>query len=269
MPKIKNAAPLDTALNEFVYTAIFKADYEQKRHLTGKFLKATMSEKCAKSFCDSSTREEKEIILTALGYEFCYILNATSNKFKVIQEVLPILETGKKGKISKEITERGFFVTTDKQLLRTLGLVGQITHSPSYFMDLEILRHGYNVRKWSKRYDGEKNNVYRGLDEAARAVALSYCNASLCLENAKLLFGCPTPAMRILLKLYASTTDVTDENLKDFFFGRVSGKEYGSAIRFLMDEHLIVRVSGTVSITGAGIKKINQYIYSVTHSNNF
>lgn len=259
---------MDTALNEFVYTVLFKADYEQKRKLKGKFLKAAMTEKSARFFSENSSKEEKEILLATLGYEFCYIINPARN-FKLVQDLLTIIHTAKKSQINAAITQHGIFITTDKQLLRTLGLMAQTTHTPSYYMDLEILRQGYHIAKWKKRYGGEKDNTYRNIDETARTLSLLLCNAMSTLDVAKGLVGATRTQVKILLYLYASPMDVSDQTLKDYFIGRLTGKEFGDSIRSLMHEGRIERLSNIVSITGSGIKIVNDYLHSVIHSNNF
>lgn len=259
---------MDTALNEFVYTVLFKSNYEQKRKLKGGFLKAAMTEKAARAFAENSSKEDKEILLATLGYEFCYIINPAGS-FKLVQDLLSIIPTAKKSQISAAITELGLFITTDKQLLRMLGLMAQTTHTPSYYMDLEMLRQGYHIKNWKKRYGGEKENTYRDLDEKSRSICLFLSNATSSIESAKSLFGATASQVKILLYLYASTTDVPDQDLKDNFSGRLTGKEFGDSIRGLMHEGRIERLSNIVSITGSGIKIINDYLHSVIHPNNF
>jgi hypothetical protein len=270
MPKVKNAAPMDTVFNEFVYTALFKAPYEQKRQLKGKYLKAAMSEKAAKSFAAGSTKEEKEMLLSELGYEFYYVVNAGGQATKILQSILPAMRSGKKTEMSNAIAANGLFVTGDREIIRTLGLVSKVSHHPSFFLNLELLRQGYHIEKWGKRYGTEKDTVSRSIDETAKAIGRMLFNSSVSMDFSKGLLGSSADEMKVLLFLYStSLVEPTDEDVKSRFAGRMKGKSYYVAIRSLMDSHSIDRIFGKVSITSLGIKKVSNFIDSAINKNTF
>jgi hypothetical protein len=268
MAKIKGKNTIDPVLNEFVYTAIFKADMEQKRAVGPKYLKNVMTEKAARSFADKSSREEKEHVLAHMGYEFYYVINKSGKTLKHIKEFLPILTSKKTAK--ETIAEEGVFVTSDKETIRTLGLLARLTHSPTYYLDLEILRQGYHIKKWSKKYGGTKDLAFREADEYSRLICQFIENSILNAEHTKSTMECSRNSIIILLRIYRSLElELYEEKLKEVFKGRIGDKPYSDAIRELSDNNLILRIRGTISITSAGIIKVNEFFHKIIHSNNF
>ncbi len=270
MPKIKNSSPVDTVLNELVYTALFKADYEQKRRMKGKFLRVAINEKSAKRFADSSTLEDKMYVLAILGFEFYFVINKSQKALSDIKELLPILDAGKKSAASTSIAERGLFVTSEREILRSLTLVSRVTHHPSYFMDLEILRQGYHIKKWSKKYDQSKDAVHREVDESSRVVCSTILNGIMGARNSPAMVGCTESELMLLLYLYATTAlEVTIDQLKDIMIGKMSVLEFKRAFRGIAYSGYISNFKGKIAIAGEGIKKVGNFFNSVIHSNSF
>ena len=268
MAKVKGNYTIDPVLNEFVYTAIFKADIDQKRAVGPKYLKNVLTEKAARSFAEKSSREDKEHVLAHMGYEFYYVINKVGKTIKHIKEFIPILTS--KRTAGEVIAEQGVFVTSDKETIRALGLLARLTHSPTYYLDLEILRQGYHLKKWSKRYGGTKDFTFREADENSRLICKMIENSILNSEFSKALIECSTTATILLLYIYRDITlELKEEKLKESFKGRISTNKYANAIRELSDKNLILRIRGIISITSGGINKVNDFFHSVIHSNNF
>lgn len=268
--RIKNTIPVDTVLNEFVYTVLFKADYEQKRLLKGKYFRASISEKTARKFSDSSSLEDKMYVLSHLGFEFYFVINRSQKALAGLKNILPVMETGKKAASSTKISEKGLFVTSEREILRTLGLAARITHHPSYYLDLEVLRQGYHINKWSKIYAQTKDYAYRESDESSRRICISFFNAILESKNAHGKLKCTENELLILLYLYGTTAiETKEEELRDVLAGRMSSREYCYAFRGMVHNGYAHRMKGAVSISGEGIKKVSQYFTGVIHSSNF
>lgn len=269
MPKRENGL-MDSVFNEFVFTAIYKSSYEQKRLLPDRYLKIAMNERLAKKFSAEASNNEKEIMLTGLGYNICRVINGNDPKVKLIQDVLSIPVTAKRARLNKVISESGLFVTTDKNILRTLGLMSDTIHHPSYYMDMEILRQGYHINKWSKKFLTEKDHVYREVDELARQIAKLFFNSALVSDTSKEMLGVTSNELKILLALYSSNViQPTDEEFRNLFHGKMSFRSFADSIRKLMAGNFIHRLSGEISITALGIKKVNNFMKRVIHSNNF
>lgn len=270
MPKKADDQPIDTALNEFLYTALYLAPYEQKRDLKGKYLKASMSEKAAKTFATKSNREEKEYMMAHLGYEFFYVVKPIGSALNDMKKMLPILENGSKSRASKAISEKRVFITSDRDILRVLGLGSRTIHHPSFSLDMEMSRQGYHIRKWDKRYSTDQDNAFREADNTSRQVCRTMMNAALTLESCHGLLGCAPNELKILLYLYATTAiETREENLREFFLGRMTDAQFRRAIRDLMYSTCVHRLKGGIAITGSGIRKVSGYLSSVIHSNNF
>jgi hypothetical protein len=268
--RVKNSVPVDTVLNEFVYTVLFKADYEQKRLLKGKFLRASVNEKTARVFADASSLEEKMYVLSHLGFEFYFVINKSQKALAGIKDLLPVMESGKKSASSTKIAEKGAFVTSEREILRTLGLAARMTHHPSYQLDLEILRQGYHIEKWSKRYAKTKDISYREADECSRRICITLFNGILEAKTANGKIKCTENELLMLLYLYGTNSVETKEDeLKDILAGRMNSREYCYAFRGMVQKGYAHRVSGSVSISGEGIKRVSNYFTGVIHSNNF
>lgn len=267
MPKVKNAHLVDTVLNEFVYTALYTADYQAKRGLPVKYQKASVDEKSAREFIDKSTRDEKEIVLALLGYEFFYVVHKSGKTFKQMKHFIPLLES--KSALSKAASEEGFYVISDRDIVRMLGLMSGITHNPTFFLDMEIKRQGYNINKWEKRYVTSKDLTHRDIDENAKIVCKMIYGSLMLSQTTQFAMGVSIAGLSVLVYLYAfNILEITPEKLKENFVGRFSTREIANAIKDLSDESLISRLLGKISLTSLGIKKVNNIFHTIVHSKN-
>jgi hypothetical protein len=259
---------VDSVFNEFVYTAIFKSSYDEKRLVSKRFHKKIMTERGAKSFAEKSSKEEKEELLAQLGYDYFYVMTKRGKTLRHIKQYLPILISKKTA--GEVVAEEGFYITSDKQIIRTLGLLARLTHSSSYYLDMEMVRQGYHIHKWNKRFGGSQELHYREVDETASLLCKNMMNAILNAEKSKELFGTTKNAVFILLYLYtAKGLEISEEKMKREIVGSISKVQYANAFREVLDGGLIDRIQGTLSITSSGIKIVNDFFHSVVHANNY
>lgn len=258
---------IDPILNDVVYTLLYSTSYQEKRGLKGKYLRAAMSGEKAKRFCANSTREEKEYILSHFGIKFFYGFSKEGLGFEKIRDILAKFDSGKRVAAMKDIAEQGIFVTSDKEVVRGLGIFAQSLHHHSFFLNLEFLRQGYHIQKWKKHSTNNQDMAVREAEESAKILAETMLNACITIDYVDGLLGINATAMKLLLHLYTlSHTYVLDNILYDRFAGAFNKTKYRYAIKYLLKSDLIIqhgpKVRKEITITAGGIKHVNNFMDS-------
>lgn len=262
-------------LNDYIYTVLFQASYEQKRGLKGKYLKAAMSAKSAKSFASNSTREEKEMMLAHFGLEYFYVISPKSLGFQKLKDILKKFEKNKKISAIKDIAEEGVYVTSDVEFLKLLGYMSQAIHHPSFFLNLEINRQGYHIQKWAKNNFNQNDFLIREVSENAIRLSRTALAMDFSMTYSQGLTGVHPNELRILLYLYSrSNISISDEALLDYFNGKMKPLQFRYAIKSLCKSQCIKRSINAAdkaeySIAGAGVSHVNHFINNSISQNDF
>lgn len=260
--------------NDFVYTVLFQASLEEKRGLPGRFRRIALNGRMAKKFATTASREEKEFVLSHFGMEFFYVIARKGMPLQKFKDILDKFEKNKKVAALKEISEEMVFVSSDKEFIRLLGLMSQSIHHHTYFMNMEFQRQGYHIQKWAKNNLNREDLVTREVDASAKTVVKTCLNACLTMDYTHGRTGMSEPQMKILLYLYTvSHTYVPDEKIHNVFAGNMTVNVYRTAMRTLTENFLVTKqgygkeISFTIS--GAGIKQVNDFAQRVLNSNTF
>lgn len=270
MAKILN----NPILNDFIYTLLYGASIEEKRGLPIKYRKIAMNGRAAKKFATTSTREEKEFILTHFGMEYFYVIARRGMALAKFREILDKFEKKKKVSALADIAEEMVFVTSDKEFIRLLGLMSQSIHHPSYFMNMELSRQGYHIQRWSKATVNQEDKAMREQDMTAKLVVKTCLSACLLMDFWPGTTGISPEQQKILLFLYTvSHTYVSDDRLYAIFAGSIPKNRYRAAVKQLTDSELILRHATAketeFAISGSGMKRVNEYIHRVLNLNTF
>lgn len=142
----------DPIFNDFLYTVLFNMSASEKRGLHGKYLKAAMSEKSAKAFIQNATDEDKKYILSHAGYKFYWVLQKDNFKAEYLREILTKFESSNHVSALRDIAHQGIFVTAEKEFIRLLSLMSSAIHQSSFYFDLSMLRTGWHIKSWKKRF---------------------------------------------------------------------------------------------------------------------
>jgi hypothetical protein len=261
------SSAIDPILNDFVYSLLYGASYEEKRGLKGKYLRAAMSGDTAKRFCTSSSREEKEYLLSHFGVQFFYVIAKKGVTVKRMEEIFANFKIGKKAAAMKEMAEAGIYVSSDKELAQMLGVMAQSIHHHSFFLNLEFLRQGYHIQKWKRHATNGKDMQVREAQESAKVLATTMLNACVTIDYVDGLIGITPTAMKILLYLYSlSHTYIEDNVLYSRFAGAFNKTKYRYAIKALIKGDMIIqqgpKIRREITITAAGIKHVNNFMES-------
>lgn len=260
------------ALNEFVYTILYQSSMEERRGLRGKYLKMAMSARSAKIFATTSTREEKEYILSHFGFEFAYIVFKQGTALLKFKQLLDKFDKKRKAAALSDIAQDGIFVSSDKEFIRLLGHVSQSIHHPAYFLNLELNRQGYHIQKWSKKFANQDDMASRELDSSARLLVRTCLSANLAMDYCEGSTGIRPLELKILMYLYTlSQTYVTEDKIFGVFAGATTTNKFKRATRALSLDHLILKNAKEkeYTITAAGIRQVNEYVNRILNLNTF
>jgi hypothetical protein len=259
-------------LNDFIYTLLSEATYEQKRGLSGRYLKAAMNSRSARAFATSSTREEKEILLSHFGLDYFYVISGRSITFKKLKDILTKFETGKKVKAIADIAESGIFVTSDVEFLKLLGLMSQSIHNPNFFLNVELSRIAYNIKKWKKTELSAYDLEIREMQEDAKTLCDCALNMDRAMVYHKGLNGVSGNELRVLLYLYKNQGYISDSHLAEYFHGVLSKLQFRYAIKQLFSSQAIIKnieQRTEYTISGIGVKHVNNFLNNFTGKNQF
>ncbi len=260
--------------NEFVYSALFNASVEEKRGLKPKYFKIAMSARSAKTFCTTGSKEEKEYILSHLGYEYFYVICKRGMTMLKFKEILAKFDTQKRVSAISDIAEAGIFVTSNREFMRMLGLMSQSIHHHSHFLNLELIRQGHHIHRWSKQYLNKKDLETRESDVCFYVLGRTCLSAILTMGFWSGSTGITPAQMEILLYLGSvSNSFISYQRLFDVFAGNTNNFKFSSAIRMLVsDQYIIKHSKGNVkeyTISELGIKQVNQFIDKTLNLNSF
>ena len=267
MPKIQNSTLNIELLNDFIYTVLFNASADDKKGLSGKYLAACENIKSAKKFLTTATREEKECLLAHFGYQFYYLISPYRPSNPALKEFME-----KDGYKITDLKKEGLYVHSDKELTHLMGLICKAVHSPTYEMNLELLRQAYHVKKWSRVLPVKAQASETA--EADSVLMRTLLSATITMNYQTGITGLSDIQIQILLYLYLnrnkerSFNDI--ENLFSGYKGRYTPSGFKSAINTLIINQFIQKsvVSKNLSITSLGIKKCVEYRDAVLVNNN-
>lgn len=268
MPKVDKKSSLNISLlNDFIYTVLFNASPEDKKGLQGKYLNACENEKAAKKFIETATREEKEFLLSQFGYQFYYLISPCKPSSTSLKEIVEM-----NGYKITDIKRGGFYIHSDKEIMHLVGLTCKSIHTPSYAMNLELMRQSYHVKKWSRG-----NPVKDQSSEVAEADSVlmrTLLSSTITMNYQAGITGISDIQVQILLYIYLNRNKQRSHSDVDDLFagykGRYTPSGLKSAINSLVLNQFLQKsaVDKTLTITSLGIKKCQEYRDAVLVNNN-
>ncbi len=270
MPKVDKKGSLNLSLlNDFIYTVLFNASSEDKKGLHGKYLNASENEKAAKKFIETATREEKEFLLSQFGYQFYYLISPYKPSNTELKEGM--LMNGYK---ITDLKKEGLYIHSDKELMHLMGLTCKSVHTPSYAMNLELMRQSYHVKKWSRSVPVKDQSSE--VAEADSVLMRTLLSATITMNYQAGITNLSDAQMMILIYLYINRNkerSMSDlDNLFSGYKGRYTPAGFKSAINSLILNQFIQKsaVNKNLTITSLGIKKCQEYRDAVlTNNSNF
>src|SRR5687767_15456590 len=111
-------------LNDLIYTLLYNSTQAQRRGLPTKYLYALMSAARTRGLVATSSREEKEFILSHFGFQFFYVI--MPEDMRRVDEFKQQLEDHAKGKKVQNL----IYMHSDEQMMYYLELYSKSLHHP-------------------------------------------------------------------------------------------------------------------------------------------
>lgn len=260
--------------NELLYTLLFNATAAQKRQLSGKFLRASLSEKAAKNFIKHATDDEKKQLMSALGMKFFWCFAKEDFKSDTLRDILKKYEEDKKPSALRDVLDYGLYVSSDVNFLRLLGFVSRTVHHHAYFKNMELAQVGFQIKRWKKRAFLPADLDMRNIDEGATEMAKMLLAGSITIDYIKGVLGISPVQMKVILYLYTCPHRHTSEEfLQEFFYGYLRPVEVRVSIRELHNEGYIDGEregrNWRYVINAKGTKIVNEFFKTVFSKFNF
>jgi hypothetical protein len=266
---IKNAV-----FNDFIYSILWEATYQEKRGLSPRLLKASMTQTAAKNFATHALWEEKQELLAHFGIEHFTVFVKTKNvNIKRLYDILAKYEQQGENLALQDIVNAKIFVTSDAQFVQLLRLTSKSIHKPQYFLNLELTRAGYHINKWKKRNLDKADLQMRELKDMATLLARYLFSASVKLTYCKAMTGIQPFEMQILLYLFVyANSYTTEEKIYQYFVGYQTSTKVRYALDALLKNQNIQKNAlkpKELTITTNGINNVHNFIDEVMVGTSF
>lgn len=273
MPKKKAIVP-NAFLNEFVYTCLYNVTQEQKKNLSKATLKILSTAARAKAFASNSTKDEKEVVLTELGYQWGTIIFPKGvQSVNALKKLMKEVEEGRTATGLSHLVGEKIFITTDKETAFYLGLAAASISHKNYFMNLDLQKTGHALKKWSKRVNNETNeDILEAIefsDAIDRLIAESismgkYCEGFLGIMERDL----------VVLQYLSENRHIymDKDRIEGRFKGTIKGTGVTTALKKLYESDYIRKHINTrppkFTITASGIDVITRFRNRVLNTIN-
>lgn len=263
MKKARDNSILVPLFNEFIYTLLYQTGVSVKRLLKGKYQSSTFTEAGAKRFIKTATREEKELLLSELGFSFYYIVLPKNLETVKLKEIFKKFKNKQKASGLDQMAEEGMYIIGDEQLVYYAGLMTKSIHQPVYFLNLELIRQGYNISQWEKRL--KSNDDLQSREAAESDIEFAKLTRSIfrTFHFSKTWFGFTQPEIIVLIYFYIYKHKyLSDEELKQYFIGILTPMQYRYALKGLLKSYCIEKDyddPNSYSIATPGIRKVIEF----------
>jgi len=252
-------------INELVFDYLYNLMPEQRSKFSPKELRAIKSAKKAREFVEKSTIDEKLLILAKLGVGFSFILH-DSNKLtsREIKERYNRYKDMSRDKLVQELSEERFVVLTDRVLVNYLNVMGNLTHSDVYLLNLDFHKVGQSINKWKPEAAPSVPRISESLEYATIINRLSL-NVAMELKVIKGVSELADIDVLLLMFFYDNQKKYVSRGVIEHHFGGIYKKMViASAIKRLSEKLNIERnpVYSTVQeyqITSLGISAIMDF----------
>jgi len=198
VPK-KRQILVNPVINEFVFDCLMTSTVESRKNLTDRYLRAARHSKTATAFANSSTFEEKVILLSKLGINFAWVFNVDEKK---VREMMKDNRYEQQNVINHMIENKAI-VVSDKQFMQYLGLLSSNVHSETWVMNREFLKVGLRMKQWKKEYYNTTHNETRTGRYASMDISKLLFYSSAVSDNMEGIVGITATAMQVLLYMYS------------------------------------------------------------------
>lgn len=261
----------DPAFNEYLYSVLFNAAFEDCEKLPPKYHKLIKSEKSAKRFINNSGWDEKMLVLSYLGVNSFYIIDERSINSPSLKKVVSGFKENQKSMSLSEVVKSGLYISSNKQLIGVLTLMAQAINSNSYTYNMEYKRIGYSIKKWSNQLG---KGEFEENTELNKYIVKALYSSNSVFKRTQDLFNIKPNEIQLLLYFYLHVDNYTAiAKVWDDNAAMLTKLEITNAIKILkgaafIDQHPLNH-KREYCITAKGIKVISDYKTIFAKTTNF
>ena len=264
--KILIDAPI---LNELVFDYIFTLTKEQKSKFSPKELRAVKTAKKARHFAETSTIDEKLLLLAKMGVEYSFVLHKREHPIDNVADIKARYDKYKKMSkedVLKDMACEKFVVITDRQISNFMSIMGNNSNSPIFMLNMDYHRTGRFLNNWKKYSVGENLDGKQESLEFARVINKYTLLVSMALKNIQGYFMMSDIDINLLMFFYDRQGKYTPrEIVENAFLGQYKITILTAAIKRLIEKVLIEKnpvkklMKPEYQITGLGIQVVMDF----------
>lgn len=272
---LKQPPVQEKGLNELIYTLAYCLTDDQKSVLPYAYLDQIRTAKKARRFANKSSTDQKREFLSYLGLSsFFVIANLENQTASNLKEVLTEYKKGSQVGALKKLAEDGVFVSSDKEFVYLLGMLSQSITTPTYSMNLELMRVGYHLRRWPKKMKSELDEESEDLKISADVIAKLILFSEINFDFTEIISGVLKNEMKLLYFMYFKKGQYLSlEEMKNYFLGNMPGTKIAVSLRRLIDSQMMRKNTDwehkEYTITKLGIRTVHEFRDRVLKSFNF
>lgn len=228
-------------INELTFDYLFTMTPEQRKLFSPKELRFIRTAKRARQFVNSSSMDEKLLLLAKLGVQFSFIIHREKFPATHIKEWYEKYKEMAAVDFVKEMSDQNLVVLNDRVLVSFLNLMATFSHSDSYLLNLDFHKVGYFINNWKKFEKPNVQSIQESL-EYAQVINRFALNITTELKTIKGVTEVRELDITLLMYLYENRNKyVLRETIMNNFCGLYRKTVIGSAIKRLLEKLLIDR----------------------------
>jgi len=255
----------DSVFNDFIYSVLYNASYQEKRGLRGGLLKASMNQRAAKYFAHNASWEEKQELLAHFGIEnYTVFVKTSSVNMKRLGDILKTYEKDGEKLALQDIVNERIFVTSDAQFVQLFRLMSKSIHKPQYFLNLELTRAGYHINKWKRRNVNKDDMAVREALQCANLLARYALSGAVKMEYTKATAGVKAFDLQVLIYFFIQANNyIPEADVYRYFSGYKTSRVIQHALSALLkSQNLQKNLSNPKEfcITTIGITNVHNFM---------
>lgn len=228
-------------INELTFDCLFTMTENQRQKFVPKELRAIKTAKKARHYVEKCTLDEKLMLLTKLGVGFSFILHAhnplAGKELKARYEKYKDMS---KDKYLQELSDEKFVVLTDRILVNFINVMGNLTHSDVYLLNLDFHKVGEFIHNWKRADKPDVNSIQQSV-EYAKVINRLSLNVAIEVKKIKGVSEIADIDLLILMYLYDKNQYIRKEIIESHFGGIYKKTLISSAIKRLAEKLLVER----------------------------
>jgi len=237
-------------INELCYDFITGITTEDRKKFPNSVLNNIATPYKAKRFVNTSSLDEKLLLLTRLGVQFSFIIH-NKNPFNT-KEIKARYEKYKgmaHDQLASEMAQEKVVVLSDRILINFLNVMSRLSHTDTYLLNMDFHRVGKAMVQWQDRIDMQGEAI-----EYARLINRLVLNAAIALKTVKHYHLAAEIDQIILMHLYEKQGQYVPRETIYRIFSLFRRTAITAGIKRLFDRVFIER----------NPEETNQYEYQIT-----